>query len=134
MATISVSPIVLKDCTLTIASDDYEAHVSQVQFDPSNSSVTWQGLTPTATHTDTSSSTWTCTLALAQDWETTNSLSRYLFENEGQTKSMTFEPKAGGASFTANVIIVPGSIGGTVNQFATATVTLPVSGRPALAS
>lgn len=133
MTVIAVKPIVLKDCLLTIAADNYEAHVSQVQFDPSTSAQTWQGMTPDASFTDTSTATWAATLAYAQDWVTPAALSRYLHEHEGEVKEMTFSPKAGGPSFTVEAIITPGAIGGTVNAFATATVTLPLQGKPVLA-
>ncbi len=133
MAAINVAPFVLKDVLLTVGTDSYEAHVSQVEFTPSASTQTWQGLTPASVHTDMSTATWTCTLAYAQDWETANSLSRYLYDNEGQTKSVVFRPKSGtGPSFEADIIITPGAIGGTVNSFATATVTLGVKGKPDL--
>ncbi|MCM3778988.1 hypothetical protein [Microbacterium hydrocarbonoxydans] len=133
MATITVAPFVLKDVLLTVGTDNYEAHVSQVELTPSASTQTWQGLTPTSVHTDMSTATWTCTLAYAQDWETANSLSVYLFNNEGQTKSVVFRPRSGsGPSFEVDVIVTPGAIGGSVNSFATATVTLGVKGRPEL--
>lgn len=133
MATIAVSPFVLKDVLLTVDADNYEAHVSQVEFTPTSSTQTWQGLTPTASFTDVSAATWTCTLSYAQDWETTNSLSLYLFNNEGESVNVTFRPKSGsGPSFQATLIVTPGVIGGTVNQFAVASVTLGVSGKPTL--
>lgn len=125
MAAITVAPFVLKDVLLTIGLDNYEAHASQVEFTPTASTQTWQGLTPSATFSDTTIATWTCTLAYAQDWETPDSLSQYLLENEGTSQSATFSPKSGtGPSFTATLSITPGAIGGTVNAFATATVTL----------
>jgi hypothetical protein len=132
MPDIAVKPIVLKDCLLTIGTDNYQAHVSQVQFVPSAQTQTWQGMTPDATFTDVSAATWTLNLAFAQDWETPASLSQYLFDHEGETVPAIFEPKNGGASWGADIVITPGAIGGTVNAFATSTVALGVSGRPAL--
>lgn len=135
MATIAVQPIILNDVLLSIAADNYEAHVSEVSFAPSSSTVTWKGLTPSAVFNFGTTSTWTCTLAYAQDWSTTNSLSRYLFEHEGESVEMTFTPKAGSGAptWTATVIVAPGSIGGAVDTVATASVTLGVQGKPALA-
>ena len=133
MATIAVKPFVLKDVVLTVDEDNYEAHCSQVQFDPSSSTQTWQGLTPEATFTDVSIATWQATLAYAQDWETADSLSIYLYEHEGEEIDVVFKPRSGsGPTFTATLIITPGAIGGTVNQFATATVTLGCQGKPVL--
>lgn len=133
MAKIAVKPFVLKDVLLTIAADNYEAHVSQVQFDPSSSIQTWQGLTPESSHTDATVATWVAQLTYAQDWETTNSLSRYLYENEGDEIAVVFRPRNGvGPSFAATLIVTPGAIGGTVNQFATASVTLACKAKPVL--
>jgi len=106
--------------------------VDQVIFTPSSSSQTWTGLGQN-THTDVSTATWTLGLRYAQDWASATSLSRYLFDNEGDTVSMTFRPKSGaGPSFTAQVVITPGAIGGDVNAYATASVTLGVNGKPQL--
>ncbi len=126
MATIPVKPLVLKDVLLVIESDNYEKHVSGVTFTPSSSQIEWHGLTPDSSFTDVSSATWTVTLNYVQDWETADSLSEYLFENEGQTVSMTFTPVKGASkkTFTADVSITPGAIGGEVNQYATTSVTL----------
>jgi len=130
MTVIGVSPFVLKDVTLKIDSDNYEAHVSQVEFQPSTSQVTWKGLTPTAVFTDSGAPTWVCVLAYAQDWETTNSLSEYLMDHANEKVTAIFEPINGGTSFTADVIISPGNIGGTVDGVAVGTVTLGVDGAP----
>lgn len=136
MATLTpaVQPIILRDCKLTItkAADTYvfENHVSQVQFDPSSSVQTWKGLTPAAVFSAGTSSTWAAILAYAQDWETPNSLARFLYDNEGEKLDCHFEPKSGASGWDATLIIAPGSIGGTVDAFATATVTLGVDGRP----
>jgi hypothetical protein len=132
MADISVSPFVLKDVTLLIAADNYEAHVSSVELVPSASTVTWKGLTPSSVFTDVSTATWVCNLSFAQDWATTDSLSRYLFENEGEAVACEFVPVAGGAGFSATIVITPGAIGGAVDSVAVATVSLGVQGRPAV--
>jgi len=132
MATIAVKPIFLRDVVLTIAANDYQAHVSTVEFAPSGNIVTWQGLTPESVFSFAVPATWTCNLSYAQDWETPDSLSRYLFEHEGETVVARFEPTAGGPAFTADIILVPGTIGGAVSAVGTASVTLGVEGRPEL--
>lgn len=134
MATIAKPiPLVLKDVILTIGTDNFEKHVSAVTFTPSSSQVTWQGLSPDATFSDVTTATWTCSLEIVQDWSTSNSLCRYLFENEGDHVAATFKPVSGsGPSFTATLIITPGAIGGTVNAVATQSVTLGCEGRPTL--
>lgn len=135
MAVIAVSPFVMKSVTLKVGADNYEAHVSQVEFTPSASQVNWKGLTPASTFSDVTTATWTCTLTYAQDWATVNSLSLYLHANEGASVVAEFVPVAGTApkpKITATLLITPGAIGGTVDQYATASVTLGVSGKPTI--
>jgi hypothetical protein len=132
MAAIAVSPFVLKDVDLVIETDNYEAHVSQVLFQPSSQTVTWKGLTPAATFSDQTAATWTVQLTFAQDWATADSLSNYLLENAGEKVTAVFKPKKGTAAptFTADVILAAPPIGGTVDQVATGQVTLGVDGAP----
>lgn len=134
MPTIPVSPFVLKDVTLTIDGDDYAAHVSEVRLSPSTSQQTWQGLTPSASFTDSATATWTATLGYAQDWSNPESLSYKLHEEEGGEWEATFTPKKGSGqpTITATLLVTPGEIGGAVNGWATASVTLGVSGKPQL--
>lgn len=126
MPTIAVKPLVLKDVLLKIAEDNYEKHVSSVTFTPSSSQIEWRGLTPDAVFTDSTPPTWSVTLEYAQDWDTTGSLSEYLFDNGGTTVAAEFVPVkgTGNTKFTANVAIQSGAIGGAVGSFATASVTL----------
>jgi hypothetical protein len=124
MAQIAVVPLVLKDVVMTLGTDTYERAINQVTFTPSASTVTFVGLGGN-THTDATTATWACVLGYVQDWETVDSLSRYLLENEGEEIPATFKPKSGsGPSFTATLVITPGAIGGSVNAYATTTVTL----------
>ena len=136
MATIAVNPLYLKDTLFAVAADNYEAAVSSVTFTPTSSTATWQGLTPTASFTFATTATWVATLEYAQDWGTTNSLSQYLYANEGKEVVVKFTPAKGATTaptFTATVIVTPGAVGGAVNAVATATVTLAVKGKPTLA-
>lgn len=130
MAQIAVQPIYLKDCVLSVAGSDFEKALSSVTFTPSVTTATFKGLEPTAVFTNVGSSTWMVDLAYAQDWDTVGSLSAYLYEHEGAERTLTFEPVNGGASWSADVIIVPGAVGGAVDSYATASVSLPVQGRP----
>lgn len=135
MAILEVQPLVLKDVELVIGGetgDDFRKHVSGAVFAPTSGTTTWTGL-GLNTHTDANTATWTCDLTYVQDWQSTKSLSRYLYDNEGETVEVEFRPKSGaGPSFTANIVITPGAIGGTVNSFAETTVSLGCDGKPTL--
>lgn len=130
MAIAPLNGLVLKDVTLDIDGTDYRFHASAVTFTPAASTITWTGLGQN-TITDVSTATWTLALTYLQDWSTTG-LSTFLYNSESETVPVTFIPKDGGPSFTANVLITPGSIGGAVNAFAESTVTLGVTGKPVL--
>lgn len=132
MAQIGVAPIILTNVLFSVESDSYEKHVSSVEFVPSSSTVTWKGLTPTSVFSFGTNSTWVCNLAFAQDWETEDSLSQFLFENEGDEIDVVLEPVNGGAGFSATLIVTPGSIGGAVDAVAVSTVSLGVKGKPVL--
>jgi hypothetical protein len=135
MSVLTVKPLTMKEVDLLIGSgtpDDFAAHCSSVTFTPSGSVVTWNGLKRNS-FTDATVPTWTCGLDYAQDWESANSLSRYLFEHEGEHLPVTFKPTSeAGPTFTGVVIVTPGAIGGAVNAVATASVTLGMESRPTL--
>jgi hypothetical protein len=130
MAAVAVAPFVLKDTVFTVGTDQFEAHCSQIEFTPSTSTLQWQGLTPAASFTDSSSPSWSATLSVAQDWTTPGSLSQYLFQHQGETISATFVTNDGAGTWAADLIIAPGAVGGQVNAYAVATVSLGVSGQP----
>lgn len=133
MPEIGINPLVLKDVLFRVADDEYQAHCSAVVFTPSSSISTWKGLTPSSVHSAGSAATWTCDLTYAQDWDTEGSLSRYLYEHEGEEVNVEFQPRRGiGPSFTATIIIQPGAIGGQVDTFGETSVSCGSKGRPQL--
>lgn len=131
MAQIAVNPLYLKDVVLTVDGDTYEKHVSSVTFTPSYTTATFKGLEPTATYTESGTATWMVDLAYVQDWDTADSLSAFLFANQGEEISLSFKPQsATGGTWSCTVIIQAGAVGGAVDTFATTTVSLPVQGQP----
>lgn len=133
MAIVATTPFVLVDAVMTVGTDDYQSAISQVLFEPAVSTVTWQGITPTASFTAPTTPTWTCKLSYAQDWKTANSLAQYLLTNAGLSKVVVFKPQGattGSPIFTATLIIVPGPIGGEVNTVQVGEVTCGVIGVP----
>lgn len=138
MAKLAVQPYVLKDIVLTVEADDYARHVSTARLEPSTTAekITWHGLSPDAEFSEggTPETTWALNLTYAQDWDTDNSLSQYLLDNAGETKTVVLQPKAGSGqkTFTVDVVIAPGPIGGDYNTVQTGTVSLNVNGQPAV--
>lgn len=132
MPIIEVQPLVLKDVEAIIASNDFRKHLSKVELTPSSSSTSWTGL-GLNTHTDSSTATWVANLTYVQDWDSAESLSRYLYDHEGETETFEFRPRSGsGPTFAVEVVIAPGAIGGAVNAYGETSVALGCNGRPIL--
>jgi len=125
-AATAVEPFVLKDIDLVIDADNFAAHVSSAAFVPSASQQTWKGLKPSSTFSDVGSATYVCNLEYAQDWSDPASLSSYLMDHEGEQVDAILVPRSGAGlpAFTATLTITPGQIGGAVDAFATASVSL----------
>jgi hypothetical protein len=127
---MAFAPYVARHVKFTLGATEYAAEVSDAQLVPAATVQTWQGLTPPSQYSDVGAATWTCQVVFAQDYNEALSLATFLFDHEGETIPMEFEPQIGGAAFSADVIITPGLIGGAVNAYAEATVTLGVQGKP----
>lgn len=145
MAVIGLQPIMLKDATFTVAEDDYTASVTQVVFTPQ---VLWtwhedicSGGTATPVYAGVR---WTVSVGYLQDLSagypfdengtirTALPLTTYLLEHAAQTRTVVFAPKAGGTAVRADVMIVPGPVGGVPNQQLTSQVTMPLFEEPTL--
>lgn len=134
MAQIGIQPVVMKDVVMALGADSYEKNLSAVAFNPASSLVKWKGLSPSAVFSDVTTADWECAITFAQDWLTPASLSQLLFSAvEGSQLAATFKPRSGsGPSFSATLIITPGSIGGAIDSVMDSTVTLGVTAKPVL--
>lgn len=134
MAQIAIKPIILNDVDLLLGADNYEAHVSKVQFDPTTPTVQWKGMTPAAIQNLVGTPTWMCNLDYAQDHETALALAQWLQANAGVPTVVKFKPKkpASGTAplYTATIVPVPGPIGGALDSVAVGSVSCPVNGQP----
>ncbi|MGV8973385.1 MAG: hypothetical protein ACOH10_13770 [Rhodoglobus sp.] len=131
MAVIAGNPFVMSDAIMKFGADEYQSLISGVVFVPTANLKTFAGIGGD-TYTLAGKSSWVCNVDYAQDWETATSLARYLFEHEGESLAVTFEPIEGGVSFTATIVVVAGSIGASADNVATSSVSLGVSGKPVL--
>lgn len=131
MAEIEVKPFILNDVDLTLGGNGYAASVNSVEIAPNGGQlVTFKGMKKGSVFNFPTEPTWQVNVGFAQDFETAQSMSLYLFENYGDTVPMTFAPKTGGGHWAVDVILVPGSIGGAGDAVATSTVTLGCAGKP----
>jgi len=119
------APLFMKDCTFTVAGTDYAGELSSVRIVPNSSQVNWHGLTPDSAFSESSAPTYVVTVGYAQDWELATSWANFLYDSEGDSAAVTFKPKgAGSVSWSVNVSVIPGEIGGDVGTFAESTVSL----------
>lgn len=139
MAVIPVEPVILQNALLQIAStptgdpatgDDFAAALSSIRINPTTATVVYKGLKRNS-HTFPTLPEWTAVLNVAQDWETANALSRFLFDHAGEKLPAIVEPTEGvGTSWELTLVIAPVAIGGEVDGVMTSEVTLGVDGQP----
>lgn len=134
MAQIALTPIVLNDIDLIIGTDNYEVSVSKAELVPTTPTVQWKGMSPAAIQNLAGAPTWVLNIDYAQDHATASSLSQYLLTNQGTVKNIKLKPKKAATgtvpTYTIDALIIPGSIGGAVDQIATGSVSLPCNGQP----
>lgn len=137
MAAIGVTPRVMKNISVQIGADNFEAAISQLVFKPSSSIQTWKGGTPANVYSDVTNPTWTADMTLAQDWSLAGSLANYLLANVGKTVACTFKPSVPTSGLTgvvtANLILAAPEIGGSIDSWLATTITHAVSGAPQVA-
>jgi len=131
MAVIAPRVTVMNAATLKIAANNYETSVSSVVLTPTTPKTKFKGIGGNSIAAN-GIPDWTCALGYLQDWDTVNSLSKYLLEHAGETVVVDIAPKAGGASYRVSLVLESGPIGGDVDAQLLGTVTLDVTGQPAL--
>lgn len=124
------NPLYMTESVLTIGATDFAAEISGARLVPTSSSATWKGLKAGSTFTKAGLATWALTVNLGQDHELAGSLSTYLYTHEGEEIEFTLEPVEGGTGFAGKLIVQAAEIGGDIDSFGTATVSLPVQGKP----
>lgn len=130
MASITGTPFLIKDALLTLGTDDYSLVVSQAELVPTTPTATFKAINGTS-YNFSGKASWVLTAAFAQDWDNAASLSNYLFDNEGDTVAFSLKPNgATGESFTGNLVLSVGNIGGTADGVAASSVTFQVIGKP----
>ncbi|MGV8965340.1 MAG: hypothetical protein ACOH2F_03590 [Cellulomonas sp.] len=134
MAVVGLQPISLRNATLTVAEDDYTQSIDQVTFAPEVDYEWTRGYDDSAYYPYYTGIRWTVALGYAQDLLTPGSLSLYLLEHAAQTRTITFTPVPGSGqrTITADVLIIPGQLGGVPGQILTGSVALPLFGDPLL--
>ncbi|MFP7760909.1 hypothetical protein [Marisediminicola sp. LYQ85] len=131
MALITGSPFRFTDGTIRIGTDNYEALVSAAELVPTTTSSTFKAINGDS-HTKSGKASYTLNLSFAQDWENDDSLSNYLFENEGTVVEAELRPASGGKGFAVEVELAAPNIGGTADTDAVSTVAMGCQGKPTI--
>lgn len=128
-----VTPFLMRNAIVEIGTDDFAKAVSEATLTPTGGTVDYKGLKPDAVFSFAQSATWALTLAYAQDWSQADSLSRFLFDHQGENLPFTLnanDATVGSTSWAGTVSITAGAVGGAVDAVAVATVTLGLVGAP----
>lgn len=129
-------PQILKVITLTLGSDDFEEDVINAAIVPAAGAIRKVTTLDGTVHQDTEPEAWALELTCVIDWDSTRpGLAHYLFANKGDQVAFVFHDKSAAVStsspsLTGTCVLVPLPYGGTGNDFATATVQLPIIGDP----
>lgn len=127
------TPLFIKTASIKIGTVEMGELVSNVVLTPTTPTLTFKGVSG-KTFQSTGSESWVLQFDYAQDWESADSLALKLFNDAGTNVTVTITPEAGtgNPSFTVEATLQAGAVGGAVDSAATASVTLPVTGRPVL--
>lgn len=128
MAKITSKPVRFK-APVSVGDDEYTAHLNQAEFVSTAPTSSWTDLDGKV-YPFGGESAWQLTWAGAQDWETVNSLSLFLYEHDGETVEVSID-LPGGKTATADVIVAATNIGGTINSPMAFSKTMP-SSKPVL--
>ncbi len=126
MARIAAAPVMFK-AKFSVGTDEYTAHLSQVEFQPTQPTGSFTDISGETTNFGGKSS-WQLALAGTQDWATANSLSLFLNENDGEDATVTLEVPGG--EWEATVVCAAVNVGGSFGNPAAFQKTLQVKGTP----
>ena len=128
-----IAPVInsMSNATFKVGANNYEAAVSKVVLTPTVTVSKFKGVNGATTRT-ASLPEWVLSMDFPQDFATATSLSNFLLTGTGTVVVADLTPVAGGPGYRASVLLVPGEIGGTVDNTSTASVTLEVIGQPTL--
>ena len=114
----------VKNAVITIGTDTYEKHASDINWTRNSSQQSWQGLTDDVV-TDSLVDSHTCNIGVGHDYDNPDSLYNFLHAMEGLTASVTWKPSPSSTfTVTATITIVAPTIGGP-RGFHSSTVACP---------
>lgn len=113
------------DIYLKVGTEVYAGVATSVAV-PGIEAVVWEGSTDTAIAADVPTGQRKINLEARQDWESAESLCKFLLDNEGEEAEITFSHRPGGTVyFKVTAILSAPDAGGKLNEFASFTKSLP---------
>ena len=142
----TLAPFALRNISLTLVKSslvataprvEYRCTLNQAQLTPAaatGAAATYETFCETF-NSATTESTWTLDLGGFQAFADANDLSMLMFDDENELYTYVLTPVGGVVSptnpgFTGEVRLKPSAIGGTANQYASYTVSLPCEAKP----
>lgn len=125
------NPLFIKSASIEIDGTEYGDLISNVLLTPTTPILTFKGISG-KTFQSVGKASYTLQFDYTQDWTSTDSLALKLLNDAGENVFVTIHPEAGTGTpgFTVEVTLLEGSFGGAVDTVASASVTLPVTGKP----
>lgn len=111
--------------TLKLSANGYTAHAARAVLKPTAKTTVVTDIAG-VDHIIGGKSGWVLEIDLNQDHITANSLSQFLFTNDGVSVAAELTV-TGGAKYATNVLCAPGDAGGKGGEVGTATVSLPAT-------
>lgn len=125
---------VVKEMHLVIDAEDYQCEISGVNETETHTTATMTVACPDGSVTDTGPSTYTLDVSFTPSL-LPDSFFRLLREHAGETATVTFEPypvQEPGYQLSYDVTLIDTGGSWQVGSFNTATVQLPVTGKPTI--
>ncbi len=129
-------PQLLKTVIFSLGGTDFSMDVLDVTVVPTPGATLSVLTLDGVPHTDVATETWALSVRCIIDWDTVRpGLASYLNTNKGNTVAFLFKATTGAYTTTkpgmqGNVVLQPIPYGGTGNEFAEATVELPLTAAP----
>lgn len=129
-------PQLLKVITFSLGGTDFSDDALDVEVVPTPGDVQRVTTLDGVTHQDAAAESWALRIRAVVDWDSVRpGLAWYLWDNKGDTVAFLFRDTTAALSTTkpgmsGNVKLVPISYGGNGNEYAEATVLLPIDGDP----
>lgn len=122
-----IAPRQTKHIRVIIGNTDFAKQVNTCEFKKGGGAVqTWQGGTPDAQYVDKAAAEHTLDLGFLSDWEEEESLCNFLWEHDGETAVIEYQPvDAGRVYFEAEITIDAPMPPGKIGSWSESSITMP---------